>query len=147
MRPSGGTRLVALLFGVMASAPSFASHWIPVGIPPGHPDGRIVVDVDSLQKFDQFTLVDIMTIYATPLVNSHDITLDRFVQRTAINCATRTFARVTTTGYLGTKQVGASSESADWRISQALLPNDATSNQIYDLVCKPAAPTPNAKVK
>lgn len=147
MRHSGGTRLIALLIGVIASIPAFASHWIPVGVPPGHPDGRIVVDVDSLQKFDQFTLVDIMTIYATPLVNSHDITLDRFVQRTAINCATRTFARVTTTGYLGTKRVGASSESTDWRTSQALLPNDATSNQIYELVCKPAAATPGPAAK
>lgn len=126
----------------MASLPSFASRWVTVGSPLGHPNGKIVVDTASLQKLDRFTIVDIMTVYAKPILNSHDIILDRFVQRTAFDCATRTFVRVMTTGYLREKRVGSSTETADWRIRTIPLPSDATSNRIYEVVCKSAAPTP-----
>jgi len=129
----------------MASVPSFASHWVTVGTPPGDPHGRIVVDTDSLQKRDRFIIVDIMTVYAAPIVNSYGITLDRFVQRTAFECADRLFVRVTTTGYLEDKRVGSSAATTDWKSGLIPLPNDATSNRIYELVCKSAAPTRAAR--
>jgi hypothetical protein len=142
MRHVGGTRLLALLIGVSASVPSLAAHWVAVGSAyPGHGPGKVMVDTESVQKLDRFTIVDIMTVYATPIVNSHNITLDRFVHETAFDCARRTFVGMKTIGYLGGKRVG-SSENADWRDEAAPLPNDALSNRIYGLVCGRAAPTP-----
>jgi hypothetical protein len=134
-------RLPALLLGLIAPALAFAAHWVRVGSN-GGPDNKIMVDTDSLRKLGQFTLVDIMTVYPAPLVNSHDIELDRYVQRTAIDCARRTFVAVTTTGYLNDKPVGTSRELKDWRIMTVPLPNDPASNRIYGLVCGPAAPKP-----
>lgn len=138
-------RLFALLLGIMGAAPAFAtSHWIEVGSN-GAPDNKILVDSASLQRLGQFTLVDIMTVYPAPLVNSHNIELDRFVQRTAIDCAKRTFVAVTTTGYLKGKRVGTSRQIRDWRIMTVPLPNDPASNRIYEIVCGPAVPTPKPK--
>jgi len=141
MRYLGGTRLLALLLA-LGPMPAFASHWIRVGSN-GGPDNKIMVDTDSLRKLGQFTFVDIMTVYPTPLVNSHDIELDRYVQRTAIDCSRRTFVAVKTTGYLKDKPVGTSRELRDWRIMTVPLPHDPTSNRIYEIVCGSAAPKPN----
>jgi hypothetical protein len=138
---------VALLLAFIGAAPALASqpsHWIVVGSN-GAPDNKVMVDTDSLQKLDQFTLVDIMTVYPAPLVNSHNIELDRFVQRTAIDCARRTFVAVRTTGYLKGKRVGTSRQMNDWRIMTVPLPNDPTSNRIYGMVCGSAAPKPKPK--
>lgn len=145
-RHYGGARLLALLPLLVGPVPALASHWIRVGSN-GAPDNKIMVDTDSLRKLGQFTFVDIMTVYPAPLVNSHDIELDRYVQRTAIDCARRTFAAVKTTGYLNGKPVGTSRELKDWRIMTVPLPNDPTSNRIYQIACGPAAPTPGTKPK
>ncbi|MGB6487977.1 MAG: surface-adhesin E family protein [Steroidobacteraceae bacterium] len=144
MRHFGGARLLALLLALVGPVPAFASHWIRVGSN-GGPDNKILVDTDSLRKLGQFTLVDIMTVYPAPLVNSHDIELDRYVQRTAIDCERRTFVAVKTTGYLKDKPVGTSRELKDWRIMTVALPSDPTSNRIYELVCGRVAPTSSPK--
>jgi hypothetical protein len=146
MRHPGGARVAALLLGLAGSLPAFASHWIAVGSN-GGPDNKVLVDTDSLRKVGQFTFLDIMTLYPTPLVNSHDITLDRFVQRTAIDCAKRTFVAVKTTGYLKGQRVGTSRELRDWRIMAVPLPSDPASNRIYEIACEPAAPTSSPKAK
>lgn len=142
MRHLGGARLLILLLGLVGPVPAFASHWIEVGSN-GGPNNKVMVDTDSLQKLGQFTLVDIMTVYPAALVNSHDIELDRFIQRTAIDCARRTFVAVKTTGYLKGQSVGTSRELKDWRILTVPLPDDPTSNRIYRIVCGSAAPKPN----
>ncbi len=148
MRAIFGAALLALCLGLVGPLPALASAWVTVGSN-GSPDNRIMVDTDSLQKLGEFTIVDIMTVYPRPLVNSHDIELDRYVQRTAIDCARRTFVAVTTTGYLKGKPVGSSREVRDWRIMTVPLPNDPTSNRIYRIVCGPTAatPTPRANKK
>ena len=146
MRHFGGAGLLALLPALVAPVPAFASHWIRVGSN-GAPDNKIMVDTDSLQKLGRFTLVDIMTVYPAPLVNSHDIELDRYVQRTAIDCARRAFVAVKTTGYLNDKAVGTSRELKDWRIMTVPMPNDPTSNRIYQIACGPAAPASSTKPK
>ena len=146
MRHFGGARLLALLALLVGPVPAFASHWITVGSN-GGPDNKIMVDTDSLRKLGQFTFIDIMTVYPAPLVNSHGIELDRYIQRTAIDCARRTFVAVKTTGYLKGKPVGTSRALRDWRLMTVPLPNDATSNRIYELVCAPAAPTSSPKPK
>ena len=139
MTRQSGVRLLALFLTLVGPAPAFASHWVRIGSN-GGPDNKILVDTDSLQKLGDFTLFDIMTVYPTPLMNSHNIELDRYVQRTAINCATRTYVAVKTTGYLKGKPVGTSRELRDWRLLTIPLPNDPASNRIYQLVCKPPAP-------
>ena len=146
MRHVVSVALLALSLGVAAPLPALASTWVTVGSN-GGPDNKIMVDTDSLQKLGEFTIVDIMTVYPTPLVNSHDIELDRYVQRTAIDCARRTFVAVKTTGYLKGKPVGTSREIRDWRIMTIPLPNDPTSNRIYQVVCGVAAPVPGANGK
>jgi hypothetical protein len=146
MRFPGGATLLALFLGLVGSVPAFASHWIVVGSN-GGPDNKIMVDTDSLSRLGQFTLVDIMTVYPAPLVNSHDIELDRYIQRTAIDCVRRSFVAVKTTGYLKGQRVGTSRELRDWRIMTVPLPHDPTSNRIYGMVCAPTAPAPSAKQK
>jgi hypothetical protein len=134
MRHFGGARLLVLLLGIIAPVPSFASHWVEVP-GPGDSGAKVLVDTDSLQKLDQFTLVDIKTVYAAPRANSHNITLDSFVQRTAIDCARHTFVGVMTIGYLEGTRVGSSPETVDWRSKAVPMPNDAMSNRIYRMVC------------
>jgi hypothetical protein len=137
-----GARLPALALAVMATAPAFAAHWITVGSN-GGPDNKVMVDTDSLQKLGEFMLVDIMTVYPAPLVNSSDIQLDRYIQRTAIDCARRAYVAVKTTGYLNGKPVGTSRELRDWRIMTVPLPNDPASNQIYKIVCAAGTSKPD----
>jgi hypothetical protein len=139
MTRQNGVRLLAVLLTLIGSAPAFASHWVRVGSN-GGPDNKILVDTDSLQKLGEFTLFDIMTVYPTPLMNSHDIELDRYVQRTAIDCVKRTYVAVKTTGYLKGKPIGTSRELRDWRLMTIPLPSDPASNRIYQVVCKPPAP-------
>jgi hypothetical protein len=146
MRHFGGARLLVLLPVLVGPVPAFASHWITVGSN-GGPDNKIMVDTDSLRKLGQFIVIDIMTVYPAPLVNSHAIELDRYIQRTAIDCARRTFVAVKTTGYLKGKPVGTSRELRDWRLMTVPLPNDPTSSRIYQLACGPAAPTSSPKPK
>jgi hypothetical protein len=146
MRHLRGARLLALFPAFVAAVPAFASHWIRVGSN-GGPDDKVLVDTDSLQKVGQFTLVDIMTVYPAPFVNSHNIELDRYVQRTAIDCVRRTFVAVKTTGYLKGKPVGTSRELRDWRIMTVPLPSDPASNRIYGIVCESAAAAPSPKAK
>lgn len=142
MRHFGGTRFLALLTGVVAAAPSFASHWVAVGTSTyGDQTGKVMVSTDSVHKIDQFTVVDILTVYATPQVNAHNISLDRFLHRTAIDCAKRTYVGLKTIGYLEGKRVGSSEETPNWRTQTVPLPHDALSNRIYGLVCGSAAPT------
>lgn len=145
-QPFGGARLLALLPAFVAPVPAFASHWMTVGSN-GAPDNKIMVDTASLRKVGQFTFVDIMTVYPAPLVNSHDIELDRYIQRTAIDCSRRTFVAVKTTGYLNGKPVGTSRELKDWRIMTVPMPDDPTSNRIYGIACGPTAPTSSPRPK
>lgn len=139
MRHFSGARLLALFLGLVGPLPALASHWIAVGSN-GGPDNKVLVDTESLRKLGRFTFVDIMTLYPAPLVNSHNITLDRFVQRTAIDCARRTFVAVKTTGYLKAQRVGTSRAMNDWSIMTVPLPHDPTSNRIYTLACGSVAP-------
>ncbi len=99
------------------------------------PTDKILVDTDSIQKTDDITIVDIATTYATPRANSHNITMDRHVQRTAIKCAERTFIGIVTTGYLGDKRVGSGGETADWKSRFVPLPDKPMNNRIFALVC------------
>lgn len=146
MRHFRGARPLALLVAaVMSPVPALAAHWVVVGKPAGHPNGKVMVDTDSLRKIDPFIMVDIMTVYDTPVLNSHDITLDSFVQKTAFDCAMRTFVGVSTTGYLKGKPVGASRDIPDWRSRMEPLPDDTISNRIYVTVCRPAASEPKSK--
>ena len=140
--PAGGAVPLALFLGLLGPVPAFASHWVTVGSN-GAPDNKIMVDTDSLSKLGAFTLVDIMTVYPAAIVNSHDIELDRYVQRTAIDCARHSFVAVKTTGYLKNQRVGTSRALKDWRIMTVPMPNDPASNRIYQIVCGPAPATPS----
>ncbi|HUA24533.1 MAG TPA: surface-adhesin E family protein [Steroidobacteraceae bacterium] len=139
MRNFGGALPLVIVLALVRAGPVFASHWIEVGSN-GSPDNKVKVNTDSLRRVGQFTFVDIMTVYPAPLVNSHDIELDRYVQRTAIDCLKRTFVAVKTTGYLRGKPVGTSRELKDWRLFTVPMPNDPASNRIYQVVCGPPPP-------
>lgn len=136
MRHFGCAPLLALLLGVIAPVPSFAAHWIYIGKSSDGAD-KIMLDTDSLHQVGGFTLVDILTVYATPRMNSHDITMDRFMQRTAFDCAGHTYAAVKTIGYLQGKRVGDSHAMADWKSATVPIPRDPLSDRIYAAVCTP----------
>ena len=138
MRHFGGARLLTLLLAVTATAPAFAAHWIYIGKSSDGAD-KIMLDTDSLHKVGHFTFVDILTVYATPRMNSHDITMDRFMQRTAFDCAGHTYVAVRTIGYLQGKRVGTSHTTDDWKSATVPIPKDPLSDRIYAAVCTPAA--------
>lgn len=146
MRHFGGVPMLALLLAVIAPVPSFAAHWVYIG-KSGDGADTIMLDTDSVHKLDPFTFVDILTVYAAPRANAYDITMDRFMQRTAIDCSKRAFVAVSTIGYLQGKRVGSSHETPDWRTKAVSIPNDPISNRIYDTVCRPAAPAPDRAPK
>lgn len=136
MRHFGGARLLVLLFAIIAPVPAFAAHWVYVGTRADTAD-RVMVDTASLQKLDRFSLVNILTAYAAPRTNSYNITMDRFVQMTALDCARRTFVSVMTIGYLKGKRVGSSHQTADWKNKTVPIPSDPISDRIYQVVCGP----------
>ncbi len=125
---------------VLCIAPlsSHAARWVEVGNG-AVPTDKVLVDTDSIQKTDDIMIVDIATTYATPRANSHNITMDRHVQRTAIKCAERTFVGIVTTGYLGDKRVGSGGEKADWKSQFIPLPDKPMNNRVLTLVCAAGA--------
>ncbi len=125
--------LWALILSVLPLS-SHAARWVEVGNG-SVPTDKVLVDTDSIQKTDDITIVDIATTYATPRTNSHNITMDRHVQRTAIKCADRGFVGIMTTGYLGDKRVGSGGETADWKTKFIPLPDKPMNNRIFALVC------------
>jgi hypothetical protein len=70
---------LALLVAGILVGPIFASQWVEVGTS-GVSTDKVMVDADSIQKIDEFKVADIMTVYAAPRTNVHNITLDRHVQ-------------------------------------------------------------------
>ena len=129
--------VLVLIVGVMP-LPTYAARWVEVGNG-SVPTDKVLVDTDSIQKTDDITIVDIATTYATPRTNSHNITMDRHVQRTAIKCADRSFIGIMTTGYLGDKRVGSGGETADWKTRFVPLPDKPMNNRIFALVCGPSS--------
>ncbi|HEY4750522.1 MAG TPA: serine protease [Steroidobacteraceae bacterium] len=114
--------------------PALASKWVEVGNA-GVTTDKVMVDVDSIQMVDEFKTADVMTVYGAPRVNSHGITLDRHVQRTAFNCTDHTAIGIRTTGYLGDKQVGGSPETADWRSKLVPAGNNPMVIRVFTVVC------------
>jgi hypothetical protein len=98
----------------MLPVTGFAARWVEVGNG-SVPTDKVLVDADSIQKDDDITTVNIAVLYAAPRTNSHGITMDRHVQRTAFKCAERSSIGIVTTGYLGDKRVGSGGETADWK--------------------------------
>jgi len=98
-----------------------------------------LVDADSVQKTDDITTVNIATLYAAPRTNSHNITMDRHVQRTAFKCADRSYIGIVTTGYLGEKRVGSGSETADWKNKFVPIGNNPMGDRIFAIACAPSS--------
>jgi S1-C subfamily serine protease len=139
--------LLVLLALTCVSTPCLASRWVQVGNS-GVTTDKVMVDADSVQKLEQFTVVDVMTLYSAPRVNAHNITLDRHVQRDAFDCAARTVVGIRTIGYLGDQQVGSGPETADWRIKMVPIGSNPLSNRVYAIACASGAGgTPQAGPK
>lgn len=118
----------------MLPLPSLAARWVEVGNG-SVPTDKVLVDADSIQKTDDITTVDIATMYAAPRTNSHNITMDRHVQRTAFKCVDHTFIGIVTTGYLGDRRAGSGAETVDWKNKFVPLSSNPMSTRIYALVC------------
>jgi hypothetical protein len=135
LNPFRSWRVALFLVALSAAVtPCMASRWLEVGSSGASTD-KIMVDADSIQKVDQLRVADIMTVYAAPRTNVHNIILDRHVQKTAFNCVDHSFIGITTTGYLNDKRVGGSPETADWKAKLVPLPKDALSERIFAIVC------------
>lgn len=139
--------MLLLLTLTCVSTPCLASRWVEVGNA-GVSTDKVLVDADSVQKFEQFNVVDVMTLYSAPRVNAHNITMDRRVQRDAFDCAARTVIGIRTLGYLGDKQVGSSPETADWRIKMVPVGDSPLSNRVFAIACASrVGGTPGAEPK
>src|SRR5580692_8356620 len=128
----------ALIAVILLAPPCMAARWQEVGNP-GISTDKIMVDTDSIQNDGNLRLALIMTVYTAPRTNAHNILMDKHVQRTAFDCANRTFIGIQTLGYLNNKQVGSSAETVDWRDKLLPLKNDPLTNRIANLVCSAAA--------
>lgn len=122
----------------MLPLPGFAARWVEVGNG-AVPTDRVLVDADSVQKADDITTVNIATLYAAPRTNSHNITMDRHVQRTAFKCADRSYIGIVTTGYLGDKRVGSGSETVDWKNKFVPIGNNPMGDRIFAIACAPSS--------
>jgi hypothetical protein len=119
---------------LLMSIPALASKWVEVSNAAATTD-KVMVDVDSIRKVDGFKTADVMTVYGAPRVNSHGITLDRYVQRTAFNCTDHTAIGISTTGYLADEPVGGSQETADWRTKLVAAGNSPLVIRVFAVVC------------
>ena len=144
MRHFGGARLLAVLLALIGPVPAFASHWIRESAATAAPTTKSWWTPTRCGSSPTHPRRHHDGI---PHRLHYNIELDRYIQRTAIDCARRTFVAVKTTGYLKDKPVGTSREIRDWRIMTVPLPSDPTSNRIYQRVCGPAAPTSSPKPK
>src|SRR5579862_982573 len=108
LRPAAPLLALAL---ISLPIPGFAARWVEVGNGTV-PTDKVLVDTDSVQKADDIITADIATQYAAPRTNSHNITMDRHVQRTAFKCADRSAVGILTIGYLGDRRVGSGAETA-----------------------------------
>jgi len=103
-----------------------------------------MVDTDSVQSVGDLRTALIMTVYTAPRTNSHNILLDKHVQKTAFDCANRKFIGIQTLGYLNDKRVGSSPETEDWKNKLIPLKNDPLTNRVFTLVCSQAANNENS---
>jgi S1-C subfamily serine protease len=94
-----------------------------------------MVDTDSVQSVGDLRVALIMTVYSAPRTNTHNILLDKHVQKTAFDCANRKFIGIQTRGYLNDKQVGSSPETEDWKNKLIPLKSNPLTNRIFTLVC------------
>lgn len=132
-----------LILMVLLAQPCYAAHWQAVGSTHGTSTGEVYVDLDSIREEEGYRLALFLTIYAVAVPNAHNIKLDRITQQTAFDCKKREFALRSTVGYFGGKEVGSSTQRADWRASFRAVPADTFSQRALDLVCNsPLAPQP-----
>ena len=136
--------LMITLIGLSTQAQ--ASRWVEVGTS-GVTTDKVMVDADSIQNVDEFRVTSIMTLYAAPRTNSHNILLDRHVQKMAFNCADKTAVSIVTVGYLGDKKVGNGPETIDWRLKAKPLTPDPINARVLNLVCGGQAAPAAAKPK
>jgi S1-C subfamily serine protease len=147
MQPLAPGRSGFLLFALLCLTPQAqASRWVEVGTS-GVTTDKVMVDADSIQKIEEFTVTSIMTLYAAPRTNSHNILMDRHVQKMAFNCADHTAVSIVTVGYLGDKKVGTGPETLDWRLKAKPLTPDPINSRVLTLVCGSQAAPAAAKPK
>jgi S1-C subfamily serine protease len=143
MPPSSRFPQISLIVLILIATPCVAARWQEVGNQ-GVSTDKILVDTDSIQSAGNLRLALIMTVYSAPRTNAHNILLDKRVQKTAFDCANRTFIGIQTVGYLNDKQVGSSPETEDWKNKLIPLKNDPLTNRIALLVCSSSTAVPDA---
>jgi S1-C subfamily serine protease len=125
---------LSLLASVVFLGSARAARWVDVGST-GVTLDKVMVDLDSVRKVDNFRTADLMTVYAAPRENLHHITLDRHVQKTAFECTDHTYALIRTFGFLGDKPVGSSPEDPDWRTKLKPMGDNPLNRRTFDAVC------------
>jgi hypothetical protein len=135
---------LGLLLSVLAQT-CHAAHWQPLGRPEGANTGLVYIDLDSVHRQDALRVALFLTVYPKASANIHNIRLDRVAQRTAFDCNKKMFALVSTTAYLEGKEVGRSSDKADWKETFKEVPPDPFSQRAYSTTCHSAvAASPEA---
>jgi len=126
----------------LLSQSCFAAHWQAIGRPKDSSLGYAYVDLDSLRPEGIYRVAMFLTIYPRATVNANSIKLDRIAQETGFDCSGRTFALISTVGYLGGKEAGSSSNNGvDWKDHLRTVPQDVFSQRALDLVCNSPLPT------
>ncbi|MFL9881028.1 serine protease [Herbaspirillum rhizosphaerae] len=91
----------------------YAARWQEVGENETSLD-KSYIDIDSVRQDGNIRVAQFMTVYEKARVNSHDIKMDRYIQRTAFDCVNKTISLISTVGYLDGQRVGFSPVRTDW---------------------------------
>lgn len=98
---------IACLSGIVLSlmvGAAQAANWKELGSEGASMD-KSYIDLDGVTEIDGYRVVSVMTPYSTPTTNSHNITYDKMLYKTAVDCKNRQFSRIQTIAYLNNKQV------------------------------------------
>ena len=124
----------ALLLTVLFPQTSQAARWVEIGNADNSLD-KSYIDADSIKEVDGFRIISVMTVYQAPRENKNGITMDRHIQKTALDCSKKQGVGIQTVGYLGDKKVGSGPENADWKTNLKPLADNATSQRVLTAVC------------
>ncbi|HEY6483899.1 MAG TPA: surface-adhesin E family protein [Steroidobacteraceae bacterium] len=144
-RARSSAALLAILLCVLCGRAA-ATQWQELGTAAEAPADHVYLDTDSIHQEDGYVMASFLTIFDKPRINSHQITMDRYVQKSAFDCKRKVVATVSTVGYLSGNEVGQSSDRGDWKQAFRPIP-DALSRAAFERVCSSLAaqaPAPHA---
>lgn len=130
---AGAAALVVFICATLAQ-PCFAANWRLLGNLTDSLD-KVYIDTDSVEQVDGYRIVRLMTVHPAPRTNVHKITMDSFIQQTAIDCDKKMSFGIQTIGYLNGQRVASSPAATDWETKMVPVGNDPSQQRFFTVAC------------